>query len=56
MTEDELKVVEKQIEQIGKEFRNAVIEEVAQEIEKFRVPFTSDTVDSFAVFVRNMKR
>lgn len=57
MNEDKVyEEMEKQIEQIGEEFRNEVIEEVAQAIEKFEMPLTLDTVDSFAVFVRNMKR
>lgn len=37
-------------------YRNDVIEEVARAIEKFSVPFGSDTVNSFAVYVRGMKR
>ena len=36
--------------------RNAVIEEVAQELEKFAGPFGLDTVQSFAAYVRNMKK
>jgi len=35
--------------------RNATLEEVAQEIEKMTV-FGKDTIGSFAVFVREMKR
>ena len=35
--------------------RNVVIEEVAQEIEKFTFAFGVDTVQSFAAFVRGMK-
>lgn len=35
--------------------RNEVIEEVAQEIEKFTFAFGVDTVSSFAAFVRGMK-
>lgn len=50
MTED------KAYEELEREFRNEVIEEVAEELEKFKVPFGIDTVASFAVFVRNMKR
>jgi hypothetical protein len=37
-------------------YRNTVIEEVATELEKFREPFGLDTVASFAIFVRNMKK
>lgn len=37
--------------------RNAVLEEVAKELEtKFTGPFGRDTVQSFATFVRGMKR
>jgi len=35
--------------------RNATLEEVAQEIEKMTV-FGKDTIDSFVVFIREMKR
>lgn len=36
--------------------RNAVIEEVAQELNKFAGPFGRDTVQSFAAYVRGMKK
>jgi len=36
--------------------RNEVIEEVAKAIEKFKPAFGPDTVASFAIFVRGMKR
>lgn len=36
-------------------YRNMVIEEVAQEIEKFKRAFGEDTTQSFAAFVRNLK-
>jgi len=36
--------------------RNEVIEEVAREIDKFAGAFGRDTVQSFAAFVRNMKK
>jgi hypothetical protein len=36
-------------------YRNMVIEEIAQEIEKFTFAFGVDTVQSFAAFVRGMK-
>lgn len=36
-------------------FRNDVIEEVAKAIDKFVFPFGTDTVASFAVYVRSMK-
>jgi hypothetical protein len=35
--------------------RNKVLEEVAQEIERFTFAFGVDTVQSFASFVRSMK-
>lgn len=35
--------------------RNAVLEEVAVELEKFTFAFGVDTVHSFAAFVRGMK-
>ena len=38
-------------------YRNIVIEEVATEIQnRFRSSFPPDTIDSFALFVRNMKK
>lgn len=37
--------------------RNAVLEEVAKELEtKFTGPFGRDTVQSFAVYIRSMKK
>jgi hypothetical protein len=36
--------------------RNQTIEEVAKAIEKFKPAFGPDTVASFAIFVRGMKR
>ena len=36
--------------------RNDVIEEVAKEIDQFAGAFGRDTVQSFAAFVRNMKK
>ena len=36
--------------------RNRVIEEVAQELDRFAGPFGRDTVQSFAAFVRGMKK
>ena len=37
-------------------YRNDVLEEVAQMIEQFKIPFAADTVASFAALVREMKR
>ena len=36
--------------------RNRVIEEIAQELDRFAGPFGRDTVQSFAAFVRGMKK
>lgn len=36
--------------------RNATIDEIADALAKFKGAFGQDTVASFAVFVRNMKR
>jgi hypothetical protein len=36
--------------------RNEVIEEIAREIDKFAGAFGRDTVQSFAAFVRGMKK
>jgi hypothetical protein len=36
--------------------RNDTLEEVAREIEQFAGPFGRDTVQSFAAFVRSMKK
>ena len=36
--------------------RNQTIDEIARAIEKFKPAFGPDTVSSFAIFVRGMKR
>ena len=36
--------------------RNEVIEEVAKNIEKCTLSFGKDTIESFTVYVRNMKK
>lgn len=54
----------RQIEEIEKDFdreydnmkRNEVLEEVARELEQFYTPFGQDTINSFAAFIREMKR
>jgi hypothetical protein len=46
---------EKSYEELEKEFRNEVIEEIAQELEKFTFAFGVDTVASFTTFVRGLK-
>jgi hypothetical protein len=42
-------------QQFYDELRNGVIEEVAQEIEKFTA-FGQDTLDSLAIYIRRMKK
>jgi len=42
-------------QQFYDELRNGVIEEVAQEIEKFTA-FGQDTLDSLAIYIRGMKK
>ena len=37
-------------------YRNEVIEEVAKALEEFTIPFGQDTINSFATFIREMKR
>ena len=37
-------------------YRNELLEEVAQLIESYKMPFFADTVASFAALVRDMKR
>ena len=44
-----------QVNEVREKIRNDAIEEVAKEIEKMKV-FGRDTIDSFAVYIRNMKR
>ena len=51
-------MVEKQLERelyVSPLQRNVVLEEVAKEIEKMTA-FGPDTIGSFAVYIRNMKR
>jgi hypothetical protein len=36
-------------------YRNDVIDEVADAVSKFEVPFGADTVASFVVFIRGLK-
>jgi hypothetical protein len=37
-------------------YRNDVLEEVARALEQFHIPFGQDTINSFATFIRDMKR
>jgi hypothetical protein len=51
-------MVETQLEQeiyVSPSQRNQVLEEVASEIQKMTV-FGQDTIDSFTVYIRNMKK
>jgi len=45
----------RQVNEVYEKIRNDSIEEVAQEIEKMKV-FGNDTIGSFAVYIRGMKR
>ena len=50
---EELKLIDVELNP----YRNVVIEEVATEIQtRFKAAFATDTTDSFAVFVRGMKK
>lgn len=42
-------------QQVYDELRNDILEEVAVEIEKMKC-FGNDTLDSFGIFIRGMKR
>ena len=42
-------------QQVYDELRNGVIEEVARDIEKFK-GFGQDTISSFAIYIRGMKK
>ena len=48
-------MVEAQINEVSEKIRNDTLEEVAREIEKLKV-FGSDTLGSFTVVIRGMKR
>jgi len=48
-------IEDKSYEELEKEFRNEVIEEIAKELEKFTFAFGVDTVSSFTVFIRGLK-
>lgn len=36
--------------------RNETIEEIAKSLEEFFIPFGQDTINSFAIYIREMKR
>ena len=48
--------VEADIDPYSTQVRNATIEEVAKAVEKFRGAFGADTISSFAIYIRGMKR
>ena len=50
-----VELVAKTPDEFYSELRNNVIEEVATEIEKFGV-FGNDTISSFAIYIRGMKK
>ena len=45
----------KQLDPVSNKIRNDAIEEVAKEVEKMTA-FGNDTISSFAVYIRGMKR
>jgi hypothetical protein len=48
-------MVKSQINEVSQKIRNDTIEEVAKEIEKMTA-FGQVTIDSFTVYIRNMKK
>lgn len=48
--------VEADIDPYTSKVRNDAIEEVAKAVERFRSSFGQDTVSSFAIYIRGMKR
>ena len=48
--------VDADIDPYTSKVRNDAIEEVARAVEKFRSSFGADTISSFAIFIRGMKR
>lgn len=53
--EREQKRIKGEVKFLSQELRNAVLEEIAQEIEKFK-GFGEDTIASFTVYIRGMKK
>ena len=45
----------RQVNEVYEKIRNDTIDEVAKEVEKFTV-FGQDTISSFSVYIRSMKR
>jgi hypothetical protein len=48
-------MVEAQINEVSEKIRNDTLEEVAKEVNNFKA-FEKDTMDSFAAYIRSMKR
>lgn len=44
------------IDPYATKIRNAAIEEVARAVEKFRGAFGNDTISSFAIYIRGLKK
>ena len=48
-------MIERQLDPITSKIRNDTLEEVAKEVNNFKA-FEKDTMDSFAAYIRSMKR
>ena len=48
-------MIERQLDPITNKIRNDTLEEVAKEVNNFKA-FEKDTMDSFAAYIRSMKR
>lgn len=44
------------VKEFAKQVRNETLLEVANELKRFEFAFGQDTVDSFAAFIRSMKK
>jgi wobble nucleotide-excising tRNase len=48
-------MIQRQLDPITNKIRNDTLEEVAKEVDNFKA-FEKDTMDSFAAYIRSMKR
>jgi hypothetical protein len=48
-------MIQRQLDPISNKIRNDALEEVAKEVNNFQA-FEKDTMDSFAAYIRSMKR
>lgn len=48
-------MIQRQLDPVSNKIRNDAIEEVAKEVERMKV-FGQDTLSSFAIYIRSMKR